>query len=79
MPLNEGLEEMIKQGKNPNAHVRIYTPDLIRAEIEIAGFKILKQKLLFAFNKYYLLKSFLVKFLPGFRQPNGIIIIAQKP
>src|SRR3989337_1572500 len=38
VPLNEGLEELIKRGVNPNGHVRIYTPELVFAELKISGF-----------------------------------------
>lgn len=80
VPLNEGLEAMIQKGANPNAHVRIYTPELIRAELEIAGFKVANQTILYAFGSYYKLKIFLVKYiLRGFRHPNNIIISARKP
>lgn len=80
VPMNEGLETMIAQGENPNAHVRTYTPELIKAELEIAGFKILKEKMLFAFPNHYKLKSFLAKkIIPWKFKPNNIIIFAQKP
>jgi ubiquinone/menaquinone biosynthesis C-methylase UbiE len=79
VPLNEKLEEMISKGENPNAHVRVYTRSLIKAELSIAGFKILKEKILFAFNKYYKIKTFLSKYvIQGIRHPNNIIILAQK-
>lgn len=79
VPLNEGLEVMISKGDNPNAHVRIYTPSLIKAELSIAGFKILKEQVLFAFSKFYKIKTFISKYLiRGIRHPNNIIILAQK-
>ena len=40
VPLNEGLEEMVKKCISPSGHVRVYTPELISAELKIAGFKI---------------------------------------
>jgi len=80
VPLNEGLEAMISKGKNPNAHVRIYTPELIKAELEINGFKILKVKKLFAFHNLYKLKTFIAKYLLRKKSHyNNIIIFAQKP
>jgi len=80
VPLNEGLEQMTSQGDNPNAHVRIYTPELIKAELEIAKFKILNEKTLFAFHDFYKLKTFIAKrILPKKFHPNNIIIFAQKP
>jgi len=80
VPLNEGLEEMISRGQNPNAHVRIYTSCLIKAELKIAGFKILQEKKFFAFHNLYKIKTFFAKFLLSWKfKPNDIIIVAQKP
>ena len=79
IPLNEGLPEMIKRGQNPNAHVRAYSPEVIRTEMKLAGFKIIKENFLYAFQRYYFLKTFIVKFiLKGFRKPNNMIIYAEK-
>ncbi len=80
VPLNEGLEEMITRGENPNAHVRVYTPDLIEGELRIAGFTIQDEKQLIAFHKWYGVKTILAKYVM-FRKfkPNNIIILAQKP
>ena len=82
VPLNEGLKDMIKVGKNPNAHVRIYTPDLIKAELKITGFEIIKTKKLYAFHTHNQLKSLLSDFLNlvgiRVRLPNNIILIARK-
>ncbi len=80
VPLNEGLEKMIAKGENPNAHVRMYTPDLIKTELKIAGFKIIKEKILFAFGNLYRIKSFIAQYLLLQKfKPNNIIILAQKP
>lgn len=76
VPLNEGLEEMIARGENPNAHVRVYTPELIKAELRIVGFDVLKEKTLYAFHKHHGLKSILARLLG--RQPNNIILLCQK-
>ena len=79
VPLNEGLEEMIARGENPNAHVRVYTPELIKAELQMTGFTILREKKLFAFHKWYKVKTILAKYV-FFRKfkPNNIIILAKK-
>ena len=78
IPINEGLEEMVRRGKNPNAHLRVYTSNLIKAEIELAGFKIEKAKFIWAFHRFYRLKSFIVRYLlRGYRDPNGIIVFAK--
>ncbi|OGM05327.1 hypothetical protein A2715_05625 [Candidatus Woesebacteria bacterium RIFCSPHIGHO2_01_FULL_39_32] len=79
VPLNEGLPEMIKKGINPNAHTRAYTIYLLKAELELAGFKVDWQKELYAFSNNYTLKTFIVKYvLPGIRQPNNVILLARK-
>jgi 2-polyprenyl-3-methyl-5-hydroxy-6-metoxy-1,4-benzoquinol methylase len=80
VPLNEGLEEMIASGENPNAHVRVYTQTLIRKELEVAQFTVLKDFELYAFHQYYRLKTFLAKHLQKNKySPNNIIILSQKP
>lgn len=77
VPLNEGLEEMVSHGKNPNAHVRVYTPEVLEAELTIAGFTILEKEYLYAFGAMYSLKTFIVKHvLTNYRKPNLIIITA---
>ena len=38
VPINEGLEKMVKNHVNPNSHMRDYTVDLIKAELEINHF-----------------------------------------
>jgi 2-polyprenyl-3-methyl-5-hydroxy-6-metoxy-1,4-benzoquinol methylase len=79
VPLNEDLESLIAKGNNSNEHVRIYTPDLIKAELELVGFRIIKEKKLYAFHNYYKLKSFIARFCLNTFKYNNIIIIAQKP
>jgi len=79
IPLNEGLPELLKRGLNPNAHVRIYTPDLIKAELDIAGFRIISEDIYIAFQKYYRIKTIICKYLmKNLRKPNNIVIFAQK-
>lgn len=75
VPTNEGLETM---KDNPNGHVRLYTVPLICAELEIAGFKVLKIKTIFAFKNFYFLKSMLAKVIRNKWKPNNIIVLAQK-
>lgn len=80
VPLNEGLEEMVSRGDNPNAHVRTYTPELIKAELELVGFAIISEKKLYAFNNLYKFKSFIARHLLKRRfHYNNIILKAQKP
>lgn len=79
IPLNERLEDMVKSRQNLNAHVRVYTPKLIEAELKITGFKIRGKNFLFAFSNLYLLKKILQKTILLNRwQPNNMIIFAQK-
>jgi len=80
VPLNEELEEMYEKELNPNGHVRVYTPELIKTELKIVGFKIQKELPLFAFKTFYELKKVLQKTLFRSRwRPNDIVILAQKP
>lgn len=80
VPLNEDLEFMINNNINYNAHVRIYTPILIKTELLIAGFKILKSKELYAFSKCYWFKNFIINnfIFKKIKKPNNIIIMCQK-
>lgn len=79
VPLNEGLEEMIREGVNLSGHVRVYTSELIKAELKIGKFKIQQEKYLFAFKDFYWLKNLLQKTLLKNRwQPNIIIVSAIK-
>lgn len=78
VPLNEGLEEMVEKGRNPNAHVRIYTPDILEAELSIAGLDILEKEYLYAFGKHYHAKTVIVKrILKSYREPNLVIVTAE--
>jgi 2-polyprenyl-3-methyl-5-hydroxy-6-metoxy-1,4-benzoquinol methylase len=77
VPLNEDLESMLEKGVNPNAHVRIYTPKLIEAELKLSGFEIIRTKKLYAFNDNYFIKS-IISNIFGFRKPNNIILEAVK-
>ena len=74
VPMNEGLENM---EDNPNSHVRMYTEDLIKAELQIAGFKAIKYKTLFAFNSLYSFKTIVAKLFKT-HKPNNIVIKAIK-
>ena len=78
VPLNENLEEMILRGCNPNAHVRLYTPEIVNMELKISGFMIKKIKLLYAFHRYYYLKTFITKLFDKMAKPNNVIVLAKK-
>lgn len=77
VPLNEGLDKMIKAGNNPNAHVRIYTKDILNAELIISGFQVISNEYLYAFNSNYKLKKILSRFLRKWH-PNNLITTATK-
>lgn len=78
VPLNEGLEEMVKLGYNPNVHVRAYTKEILFAELEMERFRILRYKHLYAFHKYYKIKSVISRIPVIGKRPNNLIVLAQK-
>lgn len=75
IPINERLD---RQYTNPSAHVRDYSYNIIKAELSLNGFKILKLNYLYAFNKYYRLKKLLSKIFMSRWHPNSLIIVARK-
>jgi len=75
IPTNEGLEKM---KSNPSGHTRTYTENLIRTELKIAGFRIIKLKTLYAFKNFYGFKKISSKFLQNRWKPNDIIVLAKK-
>lgn len=78
VPLNEGLEEMVDRGENPNGHLRAYTPNIIKAELELTGYKIIDSKLLYAYHNNYRVKKTLTNlFFKSIKKPNNIIVLAQ--
>ena len=77
IPLNEGLEEMVEKNINPNAHVRVYTPDILKMELKISGFDTEREIYLSAFDKNYFFKK-LVNQIFRLRKPNLLIILAKK-
>lgn len=79
VPINEGLESLVRMGINPNGHVRVYSYSILELELKISGFEIIKQNYLTAFKNYYFIKRILIKLLPkGFRKPNLLIVFARK-
>lgn len=79
IPINEGLEVMYKKGINPSSHVRIYTEKIIKSELKIAGFTILKEKYFYAFRNCYFLKKILKETIFRNRwKPNNLLIVARK-
>ncbi len=63
---------------NPNHHMRAYTPNLIKAELRLAGFKINNVKTYIAFNKFYFAKMMISKILKNKWKPNIIVISCTK-
>jgi len=79
VPLNEGLEEMLKRGENPNGHLRVYTPSVLKTELMLSGFKVLEEHYLYAFRTHYFLKKLFVACFPiKIRQPNLMVVLAQE-
>lgn len=74
VPLNEDLSYLIEQKKNYNAHMREYTYEIMKKELRKIGFRTVSKKFLFAFKTHYKLKTFIMKFMPGIRKPNLLII-----
>jgi hypothetical protein len=62
---------------NPNGHVRNYTYSLIKAELEIAGFKIIESRELYAFKKFYKIKNLLARVFKDRWKPNNVVIKTQ--
>lgn len=73
VPMNEGLETM---NSNPSGHVRMYTQDLIKSELELCSFKVIKEKTIYAFSNFYILKTFISKIIKKWK-PNNIVILAK--
>lgn len=74
-PLNEGLRYM---KINTNAHVREYTPNILRKEFELSNLKIVETKTFIAFKNFYFLKKIISWLVPHRWKPNNIVIIAKK-
>ena len=84
VPVNERVEELTvtcpKCGClfNSNGHLRDYTENIIKKELEISGFNVEKIYRLYAFNKFYFFKKLLTKILPNRWKPNNLILVARK-
>lgn len=78
IPMNEGLENLVKQEKvNPNAHVRTYTSNIIKTELNLSGFTVQREIYLSAYEKFYNIKKIINSFLK-LKDYNLLIIIAKK-
>lgn len=74
-PLNEHLKG---KSVNPSGHVRDYSIEILKMELELSGFKIISFSTFYAFKKNYSLKKMLTKILRNRWEPNNIVICAKK-
>lgn len=72
LPVNESNEDKLNNG-----HLRDYTFDLIKKELEKSGFFVVNSKFLYAFKSYYYFKS-LINRIFHIKKPNLIIVFAIK-
>ncbi len=76
IPLNEKLWSM---SLNENSHLREYSLDVIKKELELSGFKLVESQEIIAFPKMYNIKSFLAKYVLKERwRPNDSIFKVEK-
>ncbi len=75
VPVNEGLEKMLPV--NPNSHMRIYSEELVKFEVESVGFSVVEVYRASAFSKYFQLKQ-LVNAVLQYWQPNNLILVCRK-
>lgn len=79
VPVNEGLENLNNIKGNLNRHVRVYTPEILKMELEISGFKIVREDYFFAFRKLYKIKTMINRiFFNYLVEPNLYMIFAKK-
>lgn len=76
IPVNEHLEREFP--RNPNSHMRIYSEELIKYELIIAGFSVEKIYRASAFSSFFKVKHLINKFL-WLREPNNLILVCKKP
>jgi SAM-dependent methyltransferase len=74
-PLNEHLR---KGNTNLSGHVRDYSIDILKMELEISGFKILEIHTFYAFKTFYTIKKCLSKIFKNKWEANNVVIKAQK-
>lgn len=78
VPINEDLVDLIRTKRNTNEHMREFTPEILGNELALADFSVIKKDLLYAFSKFYYLKSLIMRFIPGYRKPNLLIMFSRK-
>lgn len=72
VPLNENKHDRIT-----NHHVQVYDSDLLRQQLSRAGFSVLREVFLSAFNDLYFIKSIINRFV-AITKPNLLIVFARK-
>ena len=84
VPINENLEKVNIECPhcgtvfNRNGHLREYSENIIKSELENAGFVVKDIKRLFAFRRFYFFKKILTKIFINHWKPNNLIIVARK-
>jgi len=79
IPLNEGLDNLLKTNRNVNMHVREYTSEILKAELKYSGFLVRKEYFLYAYEKCYRIKKILTEILfRKFKNPNLYICLSKK-
>lgn len=73
VPLNENLSRLVKKGENYNEHIIEYTVSKLLKKAKSFGFATVKYDLLYAFRKFYKIKSLMSKIFPKFRKPNLVV------
>lgn len=75
VPINEGLERQLLKRKNPGAHLREYTPNILKFEHKISKLNVIEEHFLYAFQKHYFIKKIIINVLPfHLRKPNIYLI-----
>lgn len=75
VPINEGLESMLPV--NPNQHMRFYSEQLLKFELQWSGFDVLEVRRASAFAKGFWWKQ-LLNSVVCFAHANNLIFICQK-
>lgn len=75
VPLNEGLEKLLPV--NPNSHMRIYSKEVLYAELNACGFIVKESLQSSAFSSLFGLKN-IVNSIFSLRAPNNVLVICKK-
>lgn len=75
VPVNEGLEKMLPV--NPNSHMRMYSEELIKFEVESVGFTVEHVYRASAFGHYFAIKHFLNSLIHKWK-PNNLLLVCRK-